>query len=220
VDHISLVLVDRQALFLEGLLLALSGTSDLEVLERTSDSQEALTLVETLSPRVVVLDADIPPEGGVALTNLIKHRSPASSVILLTDEEEEEELFQAIKGGAAAYVSRSLEPSELIEIIKRVAQGGCPVYENLFARPQVAFRVLKHFRELLRSGRDMEALRVPLSRREVEILTNITEGNVESDIASALKISVETLRAHLLSILLKLATNEDTLALLQALRGE
>jgi DNA-binding NarL/FixJ family response regulator len=141
-------------------------------------------------------------------------------IILTPSEEDEERLFQAVKVGAAAYCSRYITPGELAEAVRKVSQGEYLIRDDILAKPQLANRVLKSLSEAAEEENGPNALSTysPLSSREVEILDYIARGNSNKEIAKSLKISDQTVKNHITSILKKLAVNDRTAAVVHALR--
>jgi DNA-binding NarL/FixJ family response regulator len=140
--------------------------------------------------------------------------------MILTPSEDEERLFQSIKVGAAAYYTRNITPEELTDAVRRVSHGEYLINDDVLSKPQLANRVLKSFRELSveeeeAPGKDTHS---PLSNREVEILDYIAQGNSNKEIAKSLKISDQTVKNHITSILKKLSVNDRTAAVVHALR--
>ena len=97
-------------------------------------------------------------------------------------------LFDAIKAGAAAFILKDVGPDDLVTIIRRVVAGEYLINDKVFAKPAVASRVLKEFRELAVYGQEAAPIFAPLSPREVEILDNIAQGMTNKQVAYALSI--------------------------------
>jgi DNA-binding NarL/FixJ family response regulator len=144
------------------------------------------------------------------------------AIIMLTPSEDEERLFQSIKVGAAAYYTRNITPGELIEAVRKVSQGEYLINDDVLSKPQLASRVLKSFRELTveeeEGDNENKDSYSPLSSREVEILDYIARGNSNKEIAKSLKISDQTVKNHITSILKKLSVSDRTAAVVHALR--
>ena len=124
----------------------------------------------------------------------------------------------AIKAGAAAFVLKDISPEDLVTIIRRVNTGEYLINDKVFAKPAVASRVLKEFRELAVYGQEAAPIFAPLSPREVEILDNIAQGMTNKQVAYALSISEQTVKNHMSSILRKLSVNDRTQAVVYAMR--
>ena len=132
--------------------------------------------------------------------------------------EDEDSLFDAIKAGAAAFILKDVGPDDLVTIIRRVSGGEYLINDKVFAKPSVASRVLKEFRELAVYGQEAAPIFAPLSPREVEILDNIAQGMTNKQVAYALSISEQTVKNHMSSILRKLSVNDRTQAVVYAMR--
>jgi DNA-binding NarL/FixJ family response regulator len=143
---------------------------------------------------------------------------PATGIVALAVNEDEDQLFEAITAGAAAFILKDISPEDLVTIIRRVNQGEYLINDKVFARPSVASRVLKEFRELAVYGADAQPIFAPLSPREVEILDNIAQGMTNKQVAYALGISEQTVKNHMSSILRKLSVNDRTQAVVYAMR--
>lgn len=230
-ERVRVFVADEQPIFLQGIHWTLQQEKDMEFVGASSEAQSALQAIETLTPDVVLVDVGLPVRGALAslqgergvptaleLGYQIRHRLPHTAVVVMTAFEDEEQLFQSIRVGAAAYCPRDIQPQELVAVIRRVSQGDYLINDSVLARPQVASRVLKQFRELTAAAAEAEPLYVPLSAREVEILDYIARGNSNKEIARALKISDQTVKNHITSILRKLQVNDRTQAVVYALR--
>jgi DNA-binding NarL/FixJ family response regulator len=154
---------------------------------------------------------------GLEVTRVVKRRHPQMGVIILTMHEDDEQLFHAIRVGAAAYATKGVESEELTRLIRRVARGEYLINENVLNRPLVASRVLDQFRDIP-GGQSAESVFSPLTPREVEILDSVAQGNSNKEIAALLRISDQTVKNHITSILRKLAVNDRTQAVIYALR--
>ena len=111
-----------------------------------------------------------------------------------------------------------LEPTELIDAIRKVRGGQFIINEKIFSRPAVASKVLAEFRELSVYGPGSTHVFAPLSPREVQILDNIAQGMTNKEVAYALAISEQTVKNHMSSILRKLSVNDRTQAVVYAIR--
>ena len=212
------VIVDGHTLFRRGVRNILDLENDLEVVGEAGNGREALAVVEELTPDVILMDLGLPAPNGIETTQRIKRELPHTGVIVLAANDDEDQLFDAIKAGAAAYVLKDIDPSDLIAIIRRVRSGEYLINDKVFAKPAVASRVLKEFRELAVYGSDAQPIFAPLSPREVEILDNIAQGMTNKQVAYALTISEQTVKNHMSSILRKLSVNDRTQAVVYAMR--
>jgi DNA-binding NarL/FixJ family response regulator len=215
---ISVFLIDTNVLFRHGAFLALSKYKDLEVVGEADITQDTLEIIEQFSPNVVLVDVNMPQFNGLDLTRQITQHCPQSSVVVLTPFEDENQLFQAIKSGAAAYVSKNVNADELANVIRKVAGGDHVITEVLLTKPRVAERVLKQFQDLSLAGMAMESLAAPITSREMEVLSYVARGYGNKQIAHTLNICEQTIKHHITSILRKLDANDRTHAVVLAIR--
>ena len=196
----------------------LEREADIDIVGEAEDARDAFTLAVELSPDIVLLDLSLPAPGGIETTQRIKREVPSAGIIALAVAEDEDQLFDAIKAGAAAFIFKDVGPDDLMTIIRRVRSGEYLINDKVFARPAVASRVLKEFRELAVYGQEAAPIFAPLSPREVEILDNIAKGMTNKQVAYALTISEQTVKNHMSSILRKLSVNDRTQAVVYAMK--
>jgi DNA-binding NarL/FixJ family response regulator len=213
-----ILIVDDHALFRVGIANILGREPDFEVVGEADDSRSAVDRSIETSPNVILMDLSLPSPGGIETTQRIKRELPSTAIIVLAVSEDEDALFDAIKAGAAAFILKDVGPDDLVTIIRRVVSGEYLINDKVFAKPSVASRVLKEFRELAVYGQEAAPIFAPLSPREVEILDNIAQGMTNKQVAYALSISEQTVKNHMSSILRKLSVNDRTQAVVYAMR--
>lgn len=216
--RVRILLVDDHALFRLGMRQILEQEPDFDIVAEADDSRSAFEAAEQLDPDIILLDLSIPAPGGIETTQRIKREVPSAGIITLAVGEDEDLLFDAIKAGAAAFILKDIGPDDLVTIIRRVNGGEYLINDKVFARPAVASRVLKEFRELAVYGQEAAPIFAPLSPREVEILDNIAKGMTNKQVAYALSISEQTVKNHMSSILRKLSVNDRTQAVVYAMK--
>ena len=217
-EKTTILLVDDHALFRVGMRNILEKEPGMEIIGEAEDTRGAFDLAIQLSPDIIMMDLSLPPPGGIETTQRIKRELPSAGIIVLAVNEDEDALFDAIKAGAAAFILKDVSPDDLVAIISRVAAGEYLINDKVFAKPAVASRVLKEFRELAIYGQEAAPIFAPLSPREVEILDNIAQGMTNKQVAYALSISEQTVKNHMSSILRKLSVNDRTQAVVYAMR--
>jgi DNA-binding NarL/FixJ family response regulator len=215
---VRVLLVDDHPFFRLGLRNVLEQEPDIEVIGEAQDAHDGIDLASQLSPDIVLMDLSLPAPGGIEATARIKRELPSAGIIVLAQSEDEDALFDAIKAGAAAFILKDVAPHDLVLIIRRVKNGEYLINDKVFARPSVASRVLKEFRELAVYGQESQPIFAPLSPREVEILDNIAQGMTNKQVAFALSISEQTVKNHMSSILRKLSVNDRTQAVVYAMK--
>ena len=204
-------------MFRQGVQQSLSGIEEIEISGEADVSDEVVATMESLLPDVALVDIDTPSESGLKLARRIRQRLPNIGVVVLTSNPDDDQLFQAIKAQASAYLSKEVTAEQLIDVVRRTAHGEHPINESLTARPKVAEQVLHHFQELS-LGKGAEVFIAPVTPREREILTYMAQGYLNKQIAFALKISEQTVKNHVTSILRKLNANARTQAVVEAIR--
>ncbi len=217
-ERTTILLVDDHALFRVGMRNILEREPGFEICGEADDTRSAFDLSVQLSPDIILMDLSLPAPGGIETTQRIKRELPSAGIIVLAVNEDEDALFDAIKAGAAAFILKDVSPDDLVAIIRRVASGEYLINDKVFAKPAVASRVLKEFRELAIYGQEAAPIFAPLSPREVEILDNIAQGMTNKQVAYALSISEQTVKNHMSSILRKLSVNDRTQAVVYAMR--
>jgi DNA-binding NarL/FixJ family response regulator len=216
-EKIKVFILSSQSLFRQGVRQSLDSRRGIEISGESEVNDEVLPTMETSLPDIVLVDIDAPAESGLKLARRIRQRLPNIGVVVLTSSPDDEQLFQAIKAQAAAYISKEVTAEQLFDTVRRTAQGEHPINESLANRPRVAEQVLHNFQELS-LGRGAEAVIAPVTPREREILTYMAQGYLNKQIAFALKISEQTVKNHVTSILRKLNANARTQAVVEAIK--
>ena len=213
-DGITVYLADWQVLFREGIHFTLSGEEDIEVIGETTSNEEALSFIETNSPQVAILNANKAKLTGIDITRRVKQNVPSVAIILVTDGENEELLFSAIKSGASACVTKDIDPGELLNIIREVAQGGQPIRTALL-KPELALRTLDEFEACSLISQQVGNLLARLAPREAEILSHVGEGKSDQEIASTLGVGEGNIYHQLGTIVSKMVANDHSRQLIE-----
>jgi DNA-binding NarL/FixJ family response regulator len=224
-ETIRVIIIDEQPLFREGIRAALEHMKDCAIVGESTTAEGAYELVRKSNPDVVLINAGLTSSDPLEIAQQARQIDPHTAVILIAPSEDEERLFQSIKVGVAAYYTRNITPEELAEAIRKVSQGQYLINNDvLLFRAHTTNRDLKPFRELVTEEVEVEDKAKdqssPLSSREIEILDYIARGNSNKEIAKALKISDQTVKNHITSILKKLSVNDRTAAVVYALRHD
>ena len=208
---IRILLVDDQPLFREGLRTLLSVHSDFEVVGEAGNGEEALKLVRSLLPSVVLMDLQMPVLDGVAATRRLKAEQPQCRVIVLTTFDDDEMVFDGLRAGALGYLLKDAPSEKLSEAIRLAARG------ESFLQPSVAAKVVAEFARLTsKPAMHAKVLVEPLSDRELEILRLIADGASNREIAGTLFLAEGTVKNHVTNILGKLGVRDRTQAALKA----
>ena len=191
-----IMLVDDHEIVRQGIRSLLEAEKDLEVIAEASGGQQAIEMVRTLQPDVVVMDVRMPDGGGVEACRAIKDEVPGIQVIMLTSFSDDEALFNSIMAGASGFVLKQIRGNDLVEAIRTVGRG-----ESLLD-PGVTARVLERLRKAKFDDRDPKLSR--LSPQEERILDFIGEGLTNREIAAQIHLSDKTVKNYVSTILQKL----------------
>ena len=159
---------------------------------------------------LILMDIEMPVMNGIAATEFVKNRYPQIKILILTVFDNDENIFDAIKAGADGYLLKETSPQELQKAIREVLEGGAAM------SPSIAFKTLK----LLRNPQDFDNrkpdIEVKLSRREVEVLEQLSRGLSYNIIAQNLFLSPSTIRKHIENIYTKLEVHNKLEAIEKA----
>ena len=201
---IRVLLADDQSILADGIKSVLSSCPDLEVVGIASDGFEALTMTDTKSPDVVLMDIRMPNMNGVIATQEIKRRRPDVKVLILTTFDDSDYILNAINNGASGYLLKDTSSAALIDAIKNAYEGDTILPAKIAKRIADAARMVS-------SDREIKLKRAfGLSDREVEIAIMIYEGFTNKQIASALKLTDGTARNYISSIYEKMGASSRT----------
>ncbi len=216
-QNIKIWIFSQQPLFRQGIRDSLSNVEDIEIAGEAKLTDKMSMTIEVMPPDVAVVDIDAAPDSGLNLANRIKQVTPSTAVIVLASSINDEQLFEAIRSRASAYLSKDISSDELSDVVRRVAHGEHPINDSLNNRPKVAAQILDQF-QALSQQQEVESLISPLTSRETEIVDYMAQGYANKQIAAKLKISEQTIKNHVTSILSKLDANARTEAVVKALR--
>ncbi len=207
--EIRLLLADDHMLIRDGLKKILSLEQGLKVIGEAQNGQEAVELAEKLLPDIILMDINMPVMNGIEATKIIKKKLPRVEIIALTIHDDEEYIYELFNAGISGYILKDVGSEELIKAIDRVSAG-----EAVF-HPSVTQKLLGQFRQLTKSREN----RPHLTPRELEVLTCITQGKSNKEIAALLYISEKTVKNHLTNIFRKIGVEDRTQAALYAVKN-
>lgn len=209
--EIRVVLVDDHQMVRQGLIYFLSTQPRITVVGEAENGQDALCLVDELLPDVVLMDVVMPESSGIDALRAIHNKHPDIDVIILSSFIDDVKVKNAIQAGAAGYLMKDVDPTELAKAIYAARRG------ELYLHPEAARRLA----EALRPGPDEQQEPDPdvLTEREIEVLVLITHGLSNQEIATYLTITLKTVKAHVSNVLQKLGLESRVQAALYALRN-
>ncbi len=175
-----------------GYSFLIGKTEGYEVVSSYSSYDAAAHKIASDKPDVILLDIEMPGTNGVDAIPRLKKLLPHAHVLILTVYESEKMIFEALANGASGYLTKNTPSAKIIASIKEVKDGGGPMSIN------IAKMVIRSFQKNQES---------PLSKRETQILEEISVGKSRSQIANELFIDLETVRSHIKNIYVKLNVN-------------
>jgi DNA-binding NarL/FixJ family response regulator len=195
-----------------------SFEDDLLVVGQAADGEGALHLIRELRPAVAVVDVNLPGINGQQVVRQAAVDKLPTRIMLLTAYDDPEQRIHAMRGGAAAYCSKDVQPEELVRAIRQVAEGKYYLANQYLDQSELDRWLTAQTENALRPYGDPGEPYYPLSMREMEVLSYITRGLSNKEIAGLLKISHQTVKNHVTSILRKLGVEDRTQAAIYALR--
>jgi two-component system response regulator NreC len=194
---IRIALADDHQLMRSGLRVLLEQQPDFTVVGEASDGREAVTLVDSQKPDVLVMDIGMPNLNGIEAAAQITQAHPEISIVMLSMHSDESYVLRALKAGAKGYLLKDSAETDLIRAVHSVADS------KSFFSPAVSKVLLDDYvRKLKRSGtEDPYDLLTP---REREVLQLVAEGKSNKEVASLLNLSVYTVETHRANIMEKL----------------
>jgi DNA-binding NarL/FixJ family response regulator len=202
---IRVLIVDDHAIVREGLRTLLSEEEELDVIGEASNGAEALGVIATHRPDVVLMDLMMPVMDGVEATRRVRQQTPSSRVIVLTSFRDDQLVQDAIRAGATGYLLKDVLKADLLSAIRRAARGE-PV---LHPEAQAA---------LMRQASAPPSPLQGLTEREVDVLRLIAQGYSNREIADTLYLTEGTVKGYVSTILSKLNVQDRTQAALLAVK--
>lgn len=197
-------IVDDDPLVRMGLRAIVGSEPGWDVVGEAGDGEEAVALAGSAAPDIMLMDVRMPGMDGLAATREIVAAGMSTRVLVLTTFEVDEYVFEAMRSGASGFVLKRVPPAELLESIRVVAAG-----ESLLF-PASTRTVIERF-----AARGSQVL-PDLTEREQDVLRALARGRSNGEIAAELFVSVETVKSHVASILLKLGVRDRTQAVIVA----
>jgi len=203
-----ILVVDDHPLFRQGVRFFLESIPEITLVKEAGNGIEALKILTEDTIHLVLLDLQMPVMDGVELTQQIKAQFPTVKVLVLTSFAGWEKVYPSLQAGADGYLLKDASPDRLSAAIQAVMTGGH------YFEPQVTAALLNLLQQ---EETDQHGLNAEeLSQREMEVLSLITEGLGNKEIAARLFISEKTVKTHVANILGKLQVKSRTQAALYA----
>ena len=209
---IRLVIVDDQTMVRAGLAAIVGSDPEIEVVGEGGNGEEALALVATHAPDLVLMDLQMSVMNGVQATRRLKRDHPRLPILVLTTYAADEWVFDAIHAGAAGYLLKDTRPAQLIAAIKGTVTG------ETFLDPAIAGKVLRQATRARHGVTTPTHLSEALTARECAVLALVVKGLNNRQIGEQLHLATGTVRNHVSEIMGKLGVSDRTQAAVLALQ--
>ncbi|MFN8527257.1 MAG: response regulator transcription factor [Anaerolineae bacterium] len=215
---IKIMIVDDHPVVRDGLIRSLEFEDDLDVIAQCDNGESALRVAAQRKPDVMILDINLPQVNGLQVARQLKMENPQLAIVMLTGYHDSGQVLHAVKAGAQAYCSKDIAPDVLIDTIRTVARG----YYVIGDKKMDAREAQQWYMQAVEQTAGPYAAETAeaygnLSPREMEILKCVTNGLSNKEIARRLRISQQTVKNHMTSILKKLNVQDRTQAAVMAL---
>lgn len=211
---IRVLICDDQVLVRTGLVTIVDAQPDLEVAGECGDGQTAVDLAGQLRPDVVVMDIRMPVLDGIEATRLLAGagvRHPVK-VLVVTTFNLDEYVYEALRAGASGFLLKDAPPNQLLHGVRTVATGAA------LLDPEVTRRLVGTYAARIRPAESGHPKDLPLTPRELEVLRLVANGLSNSEVATTLMISPETVKTFVSRILTKLDLRDRVQAVVYAYR--
>jgi len=196
----------------EGLCAFLELLDDIAIVGEADDGEQAVELVRTLKPDVVLMDLVMPNMDGITATQQVLALDLGTKVIALTSFSEDDKVFPAIQAGASSYLLKNVSPDVLAEAIRAVHRGEARLH------PDITRRLMQKVSTPENSPQEKSISE--LTEREKEVLHWVARGSNNREIAQELCISENTVKTHVSNILSKLGLEQRTQLVLYAIKNK
>jgi DNA-binding NarL/FixJ family response regulator len=208
---IRVLIVDDHRMVREGLRAMLHGVERVEIVGEAEDVDEALAVIASSRPDVVLLDLRLRGMSGLDACRTITERHPEVNVVFLTVYEDEQYIFEALRAGGRGYMLKKATPEDIVRVLESVQAGEVVIDPALGG--QIALRAAA-----TREGTHWPGAHLGLTKRESEVLAHVVKGLDNKAIGQSLFITEATVKSHMKAILRKLDARDRAQAVSIALR--
>lgn len=201
-DKIKIILVDDHQIVRDGIKSLITDESSIKIIGEATSAQSFFTLLESLSPDIVLLDISLPDISGIEVSKQLNQNYPKIKKLILSMYTSEDFIFNALQAGINGYLPKNTTRDELVQAISEVQLG-----KEYFSK-SISDTILKSYLKNAKFGKSVSDNSLcSLTKRERELLVYFAEGMNNPSIAENLSISIRTVETHKTSILRKLELN-------------
>jgi DNA-binding NarL/FixJ family response regulator len=208
-----LLVADDLSIIRQGIRTMLDPVADLKIIGEARNCEETVRLGRELQPDVVLIDQDMPLDDCLEAIKELKEAIPHVEIIVMADRIDEAKALQAIERGAMGYILKDIPAANLASALRSVC------LDKGFFHPEVMRRLADRLKMLMRQHRDLKQLESGgLTKREFEILIELTRGSTYGSIASKFVINLSTVKTHVQNIFRKLGCRNRSQVIAYVLR--
>lgn len=194
--QINVGIIEDETEIRESLKFLINGSEGFSCIHTFADAKNAIEKIPALKLDVILTDIHLPDKSGIDCIVELKPKCPDTQFLMCTSFEDTDSVFKALKAGATGYLTKTTQPSKLLDAIVEVYNGGSPMSSH------IARKIVASFQETEKNS-ELEKL----SQREQEIVQLLSKGLRYKEIADKLFVSTETVRTHIRNIYQKLQVN-------------
>jgi len=196
---IRVLLADNKEIFRKGLVKLLENQTHIEVVCQCNSGREAIEKAKETKPDVALIDINMPDRGGIEALMQINESLPDTKIVMLSDIEDEDQLSLAMQEGASAYLLKEIGLESLVKSIDLISEG------EVIISPLLTGKIIREIKSLkLKEETKHTDIDADLSDREIEILSLVSKGATNKEIAKSLMIAENTVKVHVKNVLEKL----------------
>lgn len=211
---IKVVLVDDQTVVRAGFRVIFETTGEIEIVGEASSGPQAVEVVRRTRPDVVCMDVRMPGGDGLEATReIVTGITDPPAVLVITTFDLDAYVFGALEAGASGFVLKDSEPDDLIDAVRRLADGTGLIDHT------VTRRVITEFARRRPANPEPAPLADPLTARELDIVRLLARGLSNAEIAAELVVEVSTVKSHLGRAMMKLGTRDRVQTVVWAYRN-
>ena len=200
---INVGIVEDEKQIRDSLVVLINGSEGFRCVNSFETAEEAIEKIPSLNLDIILMDIHLPGKNGIECIAALKSKCESVQFLMCTSFEDTDSVFQALKEGASGYLTKTTQPSKILDAIVDVYKGGSPMSSHIARKVVASFQL----------GNKENSELQKLSVREKEILNLLSQGLRYKEIADKLFLSTETVRTHIRNIYEKLQVNSRTEAL-------